>query len=78
AGAQGRAKPNYYAWLPLGGVVLASLFVAVLWLVQPAVSPMPELDSAADFELLSGHEDLDFYQELEFYYWLDEEDRHAD
>ncbi len=66
-----------WAWLPAGAA--ASLLVVLLW---PGEQPTPEApvaepiaDEAAphDLEILLAGKDLDFYAELEFYLWLEEE-----
>ncbi|WP_127477780.1 hypothetical protein [Sulfurivermis fontis] len=77
ARAQRPQRQRRYWWLPLGGAVLASLFAAMLWLGQPALLPGTAVDSATDFELLTASEDLELYQELDFYHWLAEEEPHA-
>lgn len=81
--AQARAKAQrpqrhrWYWWLPLGGAALASLFAGLLWLGQPTMLPGHGTDSPMDVELLTASEDLELYQELDFYHWLEEENRHA-
>ncbi|GAB4300374.1 MAG: DUF3619 family protein [Thiohalomonadaceae bacterium] len=77
ARAQRPQRQRWYWWLPLGGAVLASLFAAMLWLERPALLPGTAVDSATDFELLMANEDLELYQELDFYHWLAEEERYA-
>ncbi len=59
-------------WRPLAaGLALASVAVLAvsLWLARPAVEPQA-LD---DLELLTAAEPIEFYEELEFYEWLDSE-----
>lgn len=53
-----------------GGVATAFaalVLAAVLLFPSGAPSPVPTLE---DVEILASSEDLDFYDELEFYHWL--------
>ena len=57
-----------------GGLASATVgvLVAALWLTQPAVlSPAPPLE---DIDILASTEDLEFYDDLDFYYWLADAD----
>lgn len=62
--------------LPLAGLatVGAAVLVAVtLWTLQPAQRYEGESNPVAgleDINLLTGTEDIEFYQDLEFYEWL--------
>ncbi len=62
-------------WLWAGGFATASVFaVALLVLVnneQPANQGFEEL--LADTELLGEPDELEFFEELEFYVWLEEQ-----
>ncbi len=66
-----RGRARRPAWvLPTGALAAAaSLVIGVgVWLHQPAPrGAAPLLD---DVELLSTSEDLEFYENLEFFYWL--------
>ncbi len=58
-------------WMPLGALAsgVAMLAVAALvWLSLPStqVSPL----GMEDLELLAAQDSIDFYDELDFYYWL--------
>lgn len=64
-------------WLPAGGAVLASVLTAVVWLGQPLPLPDNGFSGVTDLELLTANDDLELYQELEFYHWLEEEAAHA-
>ena len=46
----------------------AMLLVVSLWLMAPATTPVPE--QLADLELLATSDNPDFFNELEFYQWL--------
>lgn len=59
---------------PVGGLVTATLVVAVaasLWMANPS---MPK-HAIEDMELLASAESPEFYQDLEFYLWLEERSR---
>lgn len=81
--AQARARalePRRAAWrwwLPAGGAVFASLLAAVIWLGQPAQVPGNGFGAVADLDLLTAGDNLELYQELDFYRWLEEEGAHA-
>ncbi len=47
------------------GVVLV---LAALWVLQP--TPPSLLATLEDVEILASSEDLDFYDDLDFYHWL--------
>ncbi len=63
------------AWIkPVGGLVTATLVVAVattLWVANPS---LPE-QGIEDMELLASTESPEFYQDLDFYLWLEEQTR---
>jgi len=67
------ASPVFTRWvLPVGG--LATAFAAVLvtvtlWTQEPVNNAAP-VAALEDLNLLTGNEEIDFYQELEFYEWL--------
>ncbi len=78
--AQARAaalngERRQHPWLipSLGAAVAAALLVSVT-LQMTHVSDMAPVEVATfDLELLTSHDDLDMYQDLEFYTWLDDE-----
>ena len=67
------ATPDFTRWfLPVGGLATAMaavLVVVTLWTQQPSqdLAPVAVLE---DLNLLTGSEEIEFYQELEFYEWL--------
>jgi len=73
--AQPRSR-NY--WIPLGGAVTASIIVSALMLFNPTQPQdvgednlvLLELDES--LELLTSEEEIELYQDLEFYRWLDD------
>jgi hypothetical protein len=70
-----KATPRRSLWLvPLAGVATAaSIGLLSINLFTTQVSHGPQADFVEDIELLSSSEDLDFYQNLEFYLWLEDE-----
>lgn len=57
-----------------GGLATAAvaLVAGSLWLLQPATHP--PVGALEDLEILAASENLDFYEDLEFYRWLAESD----
>lgn len=58
--------------LPVGGLAMvgAALLVAVTLWTMPIEQKLEPVAVLEDINLLTGSEDIDFYQELEFYEWL--------
>ncbi len=57
--------------LPWGGVAAAALALVIgvsWWVMQPA--PLPRDAGLDAFDLLVAQEELEFYEDLEFYQWL--------
>ena len=70
------AKPRPFFWLlPASGLAAASVAVlaVALWLYQPA-RPAP-MQGMEDLEILTSKENLELFDDLEFYHWLAERDR---
>lgn len=59
------------AWMnPIGGLVTATMVVGVattLWVTNPS----PPRQGMEDIELLASVESPEFYQDLDFYLWLE-------
>lgn len=65
---------GHRGWLPVGGFAVASLVIAVtatLWLSDP-VAPTQNIE---DMDILAANESPEFYQDLDFYLWLEERAR---
>ncbi|WP_455201366.1 hypothetical protein [Kaarinaea lacus] len=58
--------------MPAGGLAIvgAALLVAVTLWTMPVEQNLEPVAVLEDINLLTGSEDIDFYQELEFYEWL--------
>lgn len=77
--ALAQRRPRLIAWLPAAALACAcTLLLAVAWWQrspQPAgnASPAPAVAAVAagDADMLTGDDSIDFYQNLEFYAWLD-------
>jgi hypothetical protein len=70
------ARQSRPAWLvPLGGLATAATVAVLalsLWLL-PARQQPTALPSVEDMVLLSDEAELEFYEDLDFYLWLDTE-----
>ena len=58
-------------WLDLIMIVSLVLLAVVLWRVTPEQAQLAPLFD--DLELLAGSEEPAFYQDLDFYYWLEQQ-----
>jgi type VI protein secretion system component VasF len=72
------------AWLPaMATAALVAVVVALSWFSRPLEEPGLTLaqlsldNSASDFDMLTRDEPLELYQDLEFYYWLEQGGEHA-
>ncbi len=70
-----RAAATWGRWLPVTGVAAAAL-VTVMLVSGPDTATLP-MDSVADFEILLEGENLEMFENLEFYSWLDATDLDA-
>lgn len=74
AGKQATLAPRY--WLPAGIVMAAVLMLTVLILpLQPngmtnGQSAAPAVFAIEDIDILTDPEDLELYEDLEFYRWM--------
>ncbi len=73
AAASGRRS----AWLmPVGGLAMAATVAAFsvsLWMADPQPGTNAQLPPLEDLALLGDAESLEFYEDLDFYLWLDDE-----
>lgn len=56
-------------WMPAGGLALAAVMAAFLWLDR-AVVPEGPMSAIEDLDVVMAEESLDMFEELEFYSWL--------
>jgi hypothetical protein len=72
--AAGENQKSFSWWMPVGGLVAtatALVLTVSLWTMSPNDNAfMPPLE---DIALLSDKAELEFYEELDFYLWLDSE-----
>ncbi len=65
------------AWLlPVGGLAAAATVAVLtvsLWLTPPENDPAAQFSPLEDLALLGDVESLEFYEDLDFYLWLDDE-----
>ncbi len=67
-------KPAWLAppgWLPVGGAVAAAVMVALLMRQGAVQTELPGRAPAEDIEILLSGEDLELFEDLEFYAWLE-------
>jgi len=65
-----------WLWLSAATAVAAAVVITFsMWLPGGARNPVPVagLENIEDVDLLSGAEEIQFYRDLEFYRWLDNE-----
>ncbi len=65
------------AWLlPVSGLATAAavaILTVSLWLTPPENDPVAQFPPLEDLALLGDVESLEFYEDLDFYLWLDDE-----
>lgn len=67
-----------FPWRPTAGIALAaSVALAAVLVWQSAPQAPAPVDSAADFEMLVGGDELPLLEDLDFYLWLDALDEAA-
>jgi len=74
--AAGRSDKRWSHWMPATGVA-AALMIAIVMMRGPGAIDVIEAP-VNDFEILMSEEDIDLFEELEFYSWLDSIDEGAD
>lgn len=78
--AQRRPRPRQWL-LPTGLASACMLLLALLtWhayvpRLAPSDTPVARTTSSGDLDLVSGEDSLEFYQDLEFYAWLEAQDQ---
>lgn len=64
------AQPRPRRWLITGGLATATLSAALVAVLLFAPGAAPPLAGLEQFDLLSENDNLDLYEDLEFYRWL--------
>jgi hypothetical protein len=72
--AEGK-RPGLFSprrWVMAGSFAAATMAVVALffWL-SPSPEPLPATGQVEDLEIITSQERIDFYQNLEFYRWLE-------
>jgi len=73
---QTRPQAQWLRWVPVTGVAAAAV-VAVMVVNAPVTNITDEPITATDFELLLEDDNLEMFEDLEFYSWLDAIDLEA-
>jgi hypothetical protein len=71
-----RPDKRWSHWMPAAGVA-AALMIAVVMTRSPVAVDIMEAPTG-DFEILLSEENIDLFEDLEFYSWLDSVDESAD
>lgn len=65
-------RPAYAnRWIPATAMAGAAALAVGLWLHQPVQKNQVLVAGLEDIDLLAAQEDIDFYEELDFYLWLE-------
>ena len=68
-------KPNYFShWGPVAAAASVSALAIGLWLYQPTQENHTMMANLEDLELLAAQEDIEFYEDLDFYLWLESQE----
>lgn len=73
-----RPVGHWARWMPATGIAAAAVIAVVVWQGAPVDGPVPALDSATDFEILTSEDNLDMLEDLEFYDWMQYADMDPD
>ena len=68
-------RPGFFSprrWVMVGSFAAATMAaVAVFFWMSPSPEPLPTTGQVEDLEIITSQERLDFYQNLDFYRWLE-------
>lgn len=84
--ALGQRRRRVREWLPVGAVAACTMLVALVVANDhrhahrgaPELPLVAQTESAGDVDLVSSDDSLEFYQDLEFYAWLEAQQQDAD
>jgi hypothetical protein len=85
-GALGQRRRRVRDWLPVGAVAACTMLVALMVANDhrrahhgtPELPLAAQTESAGDVDLVSSDDSLEFYQDLEFYAWLEAQQQDQD
>jgi hypothetical protein len=72
----GGPRLRWLGW-PAGAVLAVSILLVLMSWPGRKAEITSEARAFYELEIITGHEDLEFYRDLEFYYWLTQEEKHA-
>ena len=68
-------RPGFFSprrWVMVGSFAAATMAAAVLFFWwSPSPEPLPTTGQVEDLEIITSQERIDFYQNLDFYRWLE-------
>lgn len=75
AAAQAEGAKRGWRWQPAAAFASVAVLAAAIWIAMPAGHDgTPRLAALDDLELLATNDDLELYEEIEFYQWLETQD----
>ena len=75
AAAQAESGGWQLRWQPVALFASAAVLAVVVWIAMPINnSSEPRMAALDDMELLASNDDLEFYEEIDFYQWLEVQD----
>jgi hypothetical protein len=70
AAMEHKQSPMRSIWLPAGGFVTACMMVLAVSLNTGQSDPVPVTPALEDLEILTSSENLELFEDYEFYQWL--------
>jgi len=76
---EAQTRRDVFAWpsmarlMPAGALAAALLAAVVVWQLSPPPRSEPALAALSDLDILLGDEELELFEDLEFYTWLQEQ-----
>jgi hypothetical protein len=63
--------PAAFGWLPQAALATLAAAAVGIWVFRGSDSELTESAAVADIEILLSDDELEFYEELDFYAWLE-------
>ena len=63
--------PAAFGWLPQAALATLAAAAVGIWVFSGSDSELTESAAVADIEILLSDDELEFYEELDFYAWLE-------